>query len=464
VIDFPVNQRERTTMPLDKPLNDLDESHLQRLVSDRVAERKTLEYKEKLPGGSDADKKEFLADASSFANAAGGHLIYGMKALDGQPVDLCGLPKSTTGDAEILALEASIRNGIAPRIVGVHSASISLRDGGVAIVIRIPKSFASPHMVTYKGTSRFYSRTSNGKYQLDVGEIRAAFLLSESAAERCRDFRLDRVGKIIANETPLPLEKGPKAVLHIVPITLASERAGLDSDTVSGLVRLLTPVYRSGLTNYRYNFDGIYTYMHPSGAQLATAYLQVFRSGCIETVDAPILQHNKRIPSVAFEERILRSLPSYFEALRGLNIEPPVFVMLSLIDVSGFRMGVSPFVEEESAGIDRENLLCPEVLIEDFQSDIVLQMKAAFDSIWNAAGWPGSLNYEGTRWVMLIRLFQQTPSSSIRACRAPCFRRLCANSSRCSPPKRLARSTSLSAAGRRGSCARGAGSRVLTNW
>ena len=169
-------------MPLDKPLDDLAESDLQTLISDQVTERKTIEYKENLPSGSDSDKKEFLADVSSFANAAGGHVIYGMKAVDGQPVDLYGLPKSTTGDAEILALEASIQNGIAPLIAGVHSRSVPLRNGKAAIVLRIPRSFTSPHMVTFKGTSRFYSRTSNGKYQLDVSEIRAAFLLSESAA------------------------------------------------------------------------------------------------------------------------------------------------------------------------------------------------------------------------------------------------------------------------------------------
>jgi hypothetical protein len=160
------------------------------------------------------------------------------------------------------------------------------------------------------------------------------------------------------------------------------------------------PIYRTGATSYRFNFDGVYTYIQPSGAPLATSYLQLFRSGGIESVDVPILQRNQRIPSEAFEERLLQSLPRYFEALRALTIEPPIFVMLSLVGVSGFRMGVSPGVEvEEESGIDRENLLCPEVLIEDFRCDIAAQMKLAFDSVWNAAGYPESLNYQGNKWV-----------------------------------------------------------------
>jgi predicted HTH transcriptional regulator len=137
------------TMPLDKPLDEIDESDLEKLIFDRVAECKTIEYKQALPSKSDDDKREFLADASSFANAAGGHLIYGIREEAGQPVDLCGLPDGTNDDSEILALESSVRNGIAPRLTGVHSKAVSIRGGRVAIVIRIPKSFASPHMVTY---------------------------------------------------------------------------------------------------------------------------------------------------------------------------------------------------------------------------------------------------------------------------------------------------------------------------
>ena len=39
------------------------------LVADAVKEGRTIEYKQAMPGGADADRKEFLADVSSFANA-----------------------------------------------------------------------------------------------------------------------------------------------------------------------------------------------------------------------------------------------------------------------------------------------------------------------------------------------------------------------------------------------------------
>jgi len=70
------------------PLDDIDKSLLQQLVDDQIPEGKTIEYKENFNGGAPADKKEFLADVTSFANASGGHIIYGLKAKNGIPVEL----------------------------------------------------------------------------------------------------------------------------------------------------------------------------------------------------------------------------------------------------------------------------------------------------------------------------------------------------------------------------------------
>src|SRR5713226_6530384 len=106
-------------MALNKQLEALEESDLQALVDNQVSERKTIEYKAALPGNSDGDKKEFLADVSSFANAAGGNLIFGIKEDSGTLVEIRGLQISNV-DAEILRLENIIQTGIAPRLPVVH--------------------------------------------------------------------------------------------------------------------------------------------------------------------------------------------------------------------------------------------------------------------------------------------------------------------------------------------------------
>ena len=154
-------------------LGNLTEQHLQDLKENSVAEGKTLDYKRDLIGTS--DKKEFLADVSSFANASGGHLVFGMEEEGGVPTELCGVDVDDV-DSEILRLENLIRDGLEPRIYGHDIKPVDLSNGKKALVIRIPKSFASPHVVKLKGTFRFYSRNSAGKYPLDVQELRTAFL------------------------------------------------------------------------------------------------------------------------------------------------------------------------------------------------------------------------------------------------------------------------------------------------
>src|SRR4051812_22865379 len=98
---------------------------LEALVTDAVREGKTIEYKQELPGGKDDDKKEFLADVSSFANASGGDVIFGIsETRDGQgkttgiPEAILGLP-GVNGDQEIRRLEQMLRDGIEPRIPGL---------------------------------------------------------------------------------------------------------------------------------------------------------------------------------------------------------------------------------------------------------------------------------------------------------------------------------------------------------
>jgi len=105
-------------MPLEKPIKQITEDDLQSLIANEVREGKTIEYKAALPDASRECKKEFLADVSSFANASGGHLIYGISEENGVPVDLCGL-SNINPDAEILRLENMIRDNIEPRIAGI---------------------------------------------------------------------------------------------------------------------------------------------------------------------------------------------------------------------------------------------------------------------------------------------------------------------------------------------------------
>jgi len=385
-------------MPLsNKQLESIEESDLQSLVDNKVLEGKMIEYKESLLGNTDSEKKEFLADVSSFANAAGGHLIFGIKQTSGVPSEVCGL-QITNVDAEILRLENIIRDGIEPRIPGVAVRAVPLQSSRVAIIIRIPRSWALPHMVTFRGHSKFYSRNSAGKYPLDVSEIRALFALSETTAQRIRNFRVERLSKIIAGETPIALDEPPKIVLHIIPLDAFDPAKKYDLDSLDS--GSLQPIYTSGW-NHRYNFDGVLAYGQFPKSTSAHSYLQIYRNGIIEAVEAFLLRDGV-IPSVAFEEELLKALPRFLAIQKKLGVEPPLFIMLSLLGVSGYIMAVdrARFGWRDDYPIDRDALIVPEILIESFECDPAEVMRPIFNAIWNAAGWPRSMNYdENGRWI-----------------------------------------------------------------
>src|SRR5687767_713544 len=134
-------------------LDALTEGHLQGLLDNSVSEGRRIDYKTAV-GTRDEDKREFLADVSSFANAAGGDLLIGVEETAGVASKLIGLPKSDL-DAEILRLENLARDGIDPRIPGLVTQAVDLAGGlSAVLVIRVPRSWAAPHMVTFRGLSR----------------------------------------------------------------------------------------------------------------------------------------------------------------------------------------------------------------------------------------------------------------------------------------------------------------------
>jgi hypothetical protein len=394
-------------MALDKPIEEITEADLASLIDAGTPELKTLDYKQSLPGHSDDDRKEFLADISSFANSAGGHLIFGMRADAGVPVELTGVDEE--GDGAILRLESSIRDGIDPRIAGIHSTSITLANSRAAILIRIPKSFASPHIVRFKNTSRFYSRASNGKYQLDVHEIRAAFLGSETTAERMRTFRLDRVSRIRARETAIPLRAGPCTALHIVP--LSAFGSGTRYDVIAlkaktAIYQALAPLFLDSANYSRINFDGLLVYDVDHNKSSA-GFSQLYRSGIIETSDATLISsaeshgRGKIISGLAFEVRLFSSIGRLLPVLKSLGVDPPLVLMLALIDVRGYTMITHDYFGAFGGGapVDREVLVPHEVLIDAYCVDVPLVMKPLVDEIWNAADFKGSIYYKDGKWV-----------------------------------------------------------------
>lgn len=386
-----------------KPLDKITSDDILSLIENEVREGRTLDYKAMLPDRSSSGKAEFLADVSSFANASGGDLLYGVTESKGTPDHATGVP-GVDVDAEILRLDNLIRDGIAPRVPGVEIRPIDGFAQGPVVMVRVPKSWGSPHMVTLGGRSRFYTRDNAGKHQMDVTEIRSAFALSEALPERIRRFRDDRLAKVVADETPVRLDAKPRVVLHLIPLVSFSADFLLTPATLRSEHAGLQPIGGS-YSHRRFNVDGLLTHSRADPTTGAHAdYCQTFRNGVIEAVSADLVGDRygeKFIPGIAYEQDLIRAVQRYLQASRNMEVPPPAVVMLSMFGVAGYRMAAAPrFIGSGEAHIDRDTLLLPDVLVEAYEEDVGRALRPIFDAVWNAAGWEGSLNYDGDgKWT-----------------------------------------------------------------
>jgi Putative DNA-binding domain len=393
-----------------KPLKEITEDDLQSLVRNGKSEDRQLEYKSKLPGGDDAEVKEFLKDVSAMANTLGGDIVYGMEeGPDGDgntvPLNVSGISGANADEVK-LTMENQIRDCIKPRIIGIETKDIRLANANMAFVVRVPQSWTSPHVVDRKRHWRFYYRDSAGAHPMDVTELRHAMTLSDTLAKRLEEFRVDRIAKIAGDDR---LARTAKAVLHLQPFASTQPKAQVDIRAAKRRLELLSLMGSGASPTTRTNFDGLLSYQE---GKEAIGWLQIFRNGVIEAVDTDMLEplHSgeKHIPASYFESALLAALARYLTLLRNLLVVPPVMLNLNLLGVRGYTIGFSdrdfdPRIHvgarqlrnrAEQLPIDQDDLLLRGVLIEDIEGDVNALLRDTFDTIWNAAGFDQSLFYD----------------------------------------------------------------------
>ena len=288
-----------------------------------------------------------------------------------------------------------ILSGVEPRMTGIHLRAIDGFSNGPMLIIHIPKSWAGPHLITFKNTSKFFSRTSNGKYQLDVQEIRSAFIQSEEIGKKAREFRQSRLGVILAEETPVPLMQYSKVVLHLMPVNFSNFPNQVDIAACEQLLLSKNPIY-SSRGSFRFNFDGA-VHFDVTAESKSSSYLQLFRSGIIETVSSYFIrprEGQQLIPSIPFEEKLISALTDYLILYKELELEPPIMAFLSLLFVKGFSIAAHSSGNDQSNPIERDHLILPDLLIEDFNQEASVILRPWFDNIWQACGWDKSISYD----------------------------------------------------------------------
>lgn len=366
------------------PLEAIGTDTLDRLIANGVAESRTLEYKRDLPNPNDKDsKREFLADVTSFANSQGGDLLYGIDAPKGIPTAIAELSVDDP-DAELRRWEDIIQSGVEPRIPGLHFRWIASAEDRGVMLIRVPPSPVGPHRIIFSNWSRFFSRRSNAKYEMDTHELREAFVAGDALPNRIHSLHLQAVDAAVRGELPVGLGDDPKAIVSLMPMTYFRERRDLDITPENALA----PIRPSGYMDSVEMIEGVLLHTIPSESGAVRSYAITYRQGRIDVVwtigrvvhqlrkdEAPIVWPKR------FEDGVLDAAISGVARLQPFGIEGPWTVHASLTGIRKYRMVVND--EYWSDPSWRDQVTLPSLRIETMNRAALLPLLRSF---WLAFG------------------------------------------------------------------------------
>lgn len=376
------------SLPID--ISNATEAHIQQLVEARVPEGTYIELKRALPLLDGSGKHEFLADVSAFANSSGGDLIYGIDE-DGEGRAAAIIVQVGNPDEEARRFQDVLMNGVEPRIPGLQVHPIRIAEGFV-LVVRVPQSWAGPHRV--KSNQHFFIRENVRKRQLDVPEIRGLFLRSDHQAQRVRDFRTERLGKLMAGDGPHRLVPGALLVAHFVPTQAAL--GTVQVDPIPYMRDRALPVLSDTIPGARVNADGALVVRNPN-AQGTYGYSQLFRNGYFETVKVLEYSQDRRatLGSLAYEKQFIALLTCLRNEYQHLGIGLEMTCMLSIIGAENVELGIDRLwynLDDHQGYFDRRVLVLPDVLLPS-ELPPEQALRPVFDLVWQSAGLEGSANY-----------------------------------------------------------------------
>ena len=380
------------------PLESVGESQLLSLVDNRVPESRTLDYKLELPGGSDADRREFLADISAFANTVGGWLVYGIETEQDSDGKDTGIPVriselSANVDATTQRLHAMVHDGLSPSLrAQTEIRAIPVASGNVFLV-GVPHSLIGPHMVTFKGTRRFHRRSEAGKYEPDVAELRQMFLDAGTWLDEVEAFRVSRLRQLLRGRAVPNLERSSGMVVHVLPLGRLADY--IDLRPHHGQLAAIAPPYRGGGWSHRYNWDGFQTYNGPPDT--CVSFTQWFRTGGAEGYISGIRSENPA--QVNGPEIIDTSHEFATEAVKTMHdvlaVDPPYSVALSVFGVGSARLIASRRGRMAPTPFIRPRYLLPPVLLEDVPANMEAVLLQSLEILWQAAGVPSIGSVQG---------------------------------------------------------------------
>lgn len=386
-------------MIANRRLDQITVEDIKALVDASYAEDREIDYKRELPDldGKKRDdaRKKLLADVASFANAGGGDILFGVEEgrdaegkANGIPV---GLPGVVVDNLDALQRRwlGIVESGLDPRMAPkIRMSVVELPGTGVSIlVLRVPRSYPAPHMVTESG--RFHVRHGPENRTLNTAEIRDAFGVSERWAERIRRFRDERLGRFLGGEQAISTPFGPHLIVHGVPMSSMGAGTRVDLQSIKSIPPKV--YHQHGPFDVRFNVDGLL--LAAGNGQFVIGYLQLFRDGCFEFVATIKLA----TPNFVYLQKVEPHIEHCATKTTGCLVENgasyPFAILPSLVGVKGLQAAPLRGFDDPFAPLDRDTLLLPDVVLHESVGDSET-LRPIMDALWQCFGFEKSWTWK----------------------------------------------------------------------
>jgi len=212
---------------------------VENLITQSITEGQNLEYKKEMWGTNDEGKREMLRDISSFANKFGGYIIIGMEEepTTGQAKQIVNIQNAEQERDKIIS--SSLAN-IQPRIPGLKIKCLNKNNLHI-ILIFIPNSLLSPHLITFGGLYQFWIRHDRQKSRMTIEEIKEAFLKNNNMMENTKEFMNERREEILQD-----ISSSPFYILSATPLDISREFIDISDMNLRKLLKCPPSSRRNG--------------------------------------------------------------------------------------------------------------------------------------------------------------------------------------------------------------------------
>lgn len=240
---------------------------------------------------------------------------------------------------------------------------------------------------------------------MDVSEIRSAFVFPETIRDKVEQFRLERLERILAGDGPCKIGQKAALVVHLIPLRAFDPLFNPDLEAMRRMQVHLPPIGARSWGTY-YDLDGLFI-SDGNSPENGNSYIYALRNGTLEICDTSMLARSgegKIIPSLLFEQQILENFPLWLAAVGAMGVEPPIILLISLLNVLGYIMALpAGFRSSGERRIMREHIHLPATVIEtltvntesrETPHNVFDLLRPHLDVLWNACGFRRSIYFD----------------------------------------------------------------------